>query len=79
MKKLEKEEGIETKQAGHSSSTKILQTREQLFEKRQLVQPIQDKVFGAVQAVARKLNWNWSLTKVPKAVFFLSIRTRIQR
>ena len=55
--KLEKrEEGIEAKQAEVIAlQQKYFGPEGQLFEKRnQLVQPIQDKVFGAVQAVARK-------------------------
>ena len=55
--KLEKrEEGIEAKQAEVIAlQQKYFGPEGQLFEKRnQLVQPIQDKVFGAVQAVAGK-------------------------
>lgn len=55
--KLEKrEKGIEAKQAEVLAlQQKYFGPQGQLFEKRnQLVQPIQDKVFGAVQAVARK-------------------------
>jgi len=55
--KLKKrEQGIESKQAEVIAlQQRYFGPEGQLFEKRsQLVQPIQDKVFGAVQAVARK-------------------------
>jgi outer membrane protein len=77
--KLEKrEEGIEAKQAEVIAlQQKYFGPEGQLFEKRnQLVQPIQDKVLVLYRQWLESVNWNWSLTKVPKAVFCLSIRTR---